>query len=88
MWKSDVDRPGLYRNVFYTPEEVARILRVSVRTVYRMIRSADGRLRARRPGGRSVRIYGADLAKLLDISLEDVPARRGPVPNEVEEGDG
>jgi len=83
-----VDRPGFYRNVFYTPEEVARILDVSVRTVYRMIRKDDGqRLRARRPGGRNVRIYGADLAVFLGIPLEDVPAREGPVLNGVEGGD-
>lgn len=78
-------KPGLHRNVFYTSEEVARILGVSVRTVYRMIRRR--RLRARRPGGRNVRIYGADLAVFLGIPLEDVPAREGPVLNGVEGGD-
>ena len=82
-----MDRPGLYRNVFYTVEEAARLLGVSVRTVYRMIQSDDGqRLRARRLGGRNVRIYGADLAGFLDIPLEDVPAREGPVLGRVEGG--
>ncbi len=65
---------GFHRNVFYTPREVAAILGVSVRTVYRLI--GDGRLRAKRVGQRNTRVYGADLARFLGIPVDDVPERR------------
>lgn len=58
-------RPGLYRNVFYTPEEVATILDVSVRTVYRLLES--NQLDGTQISQRTYRIYGADLADYLGV---------------------
>lgn len=49
--------------VIYTPEEVAKIIRVHPRTVYRMIDS--GRLKAFTVGNRSQRIKKSDLDKLM-----------------------
>jgi excisionase family DNA binding protein len=48
----------------YTPEEVARIIRVHPRTVYRMIES--GKLKAFPVGNRSQRIKKSDLDRLMD----------------------
>ena len=71
----DVDRPGLYRNVFYTPAEVALILGVSVRTVHRLLKGRDTPLKRRVVSRRNLRVYGADLAEYLGISLEETPVK-------------
>lgn len=52
--------------IIYTPEEVAKIIRVHPRTVYRMIDS--GRLKAFTVGNRSQRIKKRDLDKLMDTT--------------------
>lgn len=70
-----MDKPGLYRNVFYTVDEVATILGVSVRTVYRMMQDGEGSLQKVRMTGRALRVYGADLARFLGLSVEEVPVR-------------
>lgn len=59
------ERPGLYRNVFYSPEEAAALLDVSVRTVYRLLES--NRLNGTQISQRTYRIYGADLADYLSV---------------------
>ncbi len=48
----------------YTPEDIAEILHVSRRTVYRYLK--DGRLSASQPSGKLWRITEDDLRAFLD----------------------
>ncbi len=70
----DIDSPGLYRNVFYTVGEAARLLGVSERTVFRWLRK--NQLRRTKICG-TLRIYGSDIADYLGIPVESVPVKNG-----------
>ena len=54
----------LWKNDFLTPEEVAKILKVSKRTVYRWIESGD--LKVARIGRKTYRVFESDLKKFVN----------------------
>lgn len=60
----------MQRKAFYRPDELAKILSLSRRTIYRMIR--DGRLPSVRFGGGPWRIPKESVTKLFEESLGDV----------------
>lgn len=64
--------PGLYQNVFYSLEEVAKILGISVRTVYRLVATDGSGLQCSRLV-RPYQVYGAHLAAFIGVPLELVP---------------
>lgn len=54
----------LWKNDLLTPEEVAKILKVSKRTVYRWIDS--GELKVARIGRKTYRVFESDIKKFVN----------------------
>ena len=59
----------LWKNDLLTPEEVAKILKVSKRTVYRWIDS--GELKVARIGRKTYRVFESDIKKFVNKYYEE-----------------
>lgn len=56
----------MFSERYYRPDEIATVLGVSKKTVYRMINDVNDPLPAYRPAGKQLRVHGRDLNAYMD----------------------
>jgi hypothetical protein len=67
------DAPGLFLNVFYSPQDLSEMLGCSSRTVRRLIQDPDSGLSGSKAVGGRVRVYGATVADFMGVPHHMVP---------------